>query len=66
MNISNEERQAMIKERQQDMIEACNGKNEGDACTMESRMREMEGTCKIMEENLICMMDMPDRSMGPR
>lgn len=61
MNISEEERQQMFEERQKQGIEACQGKNEDDSCQFEGPMGGIEGTCKIMDENLVCTTDRPMR-----
>lgn len=58
-DMTEEERQQMFEERQQKMIDACEGKDEGDVCTIESPRGETEGTCEIIDNNLICTMDMP-------
>lgn len=57
MNLTEEDKQGMMEERQQQMIEACEGKNEGDACQLQARMGESGGICKFMDENLVCTMD---------
>ena len=61
MNLTEEKRQQMFEERQQKMIEACEGKNEGDVCQFQVRMGKSGGICKIMDENLVCTMDRPMR-----
>lgn len=62
MNITNEERQAMMDERQQQMMDACDEKNEGDVCQFPAIMgSEMEGTCKYQDEEMVCMIDRPMR-----
>jgi hypothetical protein len=58
-NMTEEERQQMFEERQQMMIDSCQGKNEGDSCQFESPMGDMEGTCMVMEENLVCTTNRP-------
>lgn len=60
-NLTEEERQKLFEERQQQMIEACEGKNDGDACQFQVRMGESDGICKIMDENLVCTTDRPMR-----
>ena len=54
MNISDEERQKMFEEMQQNMIKACEGKNENDVCQFEGRIGMIEGICKLRDNNLIC------------
>lgn len=61
MNITEEDRQEMMEERQQLAIESCKDKNEGDACQFQGRMGESGGICKIMDEELVCTMDRPMR-----
>ena len=65
MNMSDEERQAMMEERQQNMIEACSGKNEGDKCQIQSPRGEMGGVCKTIDDDIICTMNM-NGPMRPR
>jgi len=62
-NLSEEEMQQLFEERQQKAIEACDKKDEGENCIFESPMGEMEGTCKMMDNNLVCTLERP---MGPR
>jgi len=59
MNITEEEMQKLFEERQQKSIESCKDKNEGDNCQLEGPQGQMEGICKIMEENLACTTDRP-------
>ncbi len=60
-NITEEQRQQMFEERQQKAIEACQEKNEGDGCILESPRGDIEGNCKILDENLICETERPMR-----
>jgi len=62
-NLTEEERQQFLQERQQKAIEACDGKDEGENCIFESPMGEMEGICKMMDNNLFCTLERP---MGTR
>ena len=57
MNISEEDRQEMMEERQQLAIEACKDKDDGDACQLQARMGESDGICKFIDEDLVCIMD---------
>jgi len=63
MNLTEEDRQEMMEERQQLAIEVCKDKNEGDACQLQTHMNESSGICKIMDKNLVCTID---RLMGQR
>ena len=56
-----EEIQEMFKERQQNAIEACNGKTEGDGCEFENPRGAVSAICKRMEGNLVCISDRPMR-----
>ncbi len=58
-----EQRQQMMEEMQQKMIDACQSKIEGESCQLEGHMSEMQGTCSIENENLVCKFERPDRSM---
>ena len=44
----------MFEERQQMMIDACNGKREGDLCKSENQRGTIQGTCTSNEDRLIC------------
>ena len=56
-NISEEERQQLFEERQQQAIDSCQDKNEGDACIFESPRGETQGVCKNIDNNLVCTTD---------
>jgi hypothetical protein len=43
------------------MSDACEGKNEGDSCTIQSPMGEEQGTCTLINDNIICMGSMRRR-----
>jgi len=65
--------QPMFEEMQQKSIDACSGKTEGDSCTIEAPqgrgpegMDEMQGTCKIENENLLCRFERQDMQFRPR
>ena len=62
-NLTEEERQQMFEERQQQAINSCQGKNEGDSCTFNGPTEDVDGICKTMDENLVCAIDRP---MGER
>ena len=55
MDLSEDERQQMMQERQQIAIDACMEKAEGDECLIESPRGEMKGECIIRNENLMCI-----------
>ena len=59
-NLSEEERQQMFEERQQEMVEACTGKSEGDSCVIESPRGSTEGKCNLVDDNLACAFDRPE------
>ena len=61
-----EQRKQMFKEMQQKSIDACNNKNKGDSCTIEGRIGEMQGTCSVENENLLCRFERPDMPFRPR
>ena len=62
MNLTEEERQKMMQERQQIAMDACMEKVEGDECLIKSSMGEMKGKCIIMDKDLVCTNpDMPKR-----
>lgn len=44
--------------------ESCEGLSEDDACTITNPQGEsVNGTCNLMEENLVCMMQRPEGEM---
>ena len=53
-NLTGEQREQMFEERQQIAIEACQDKTEGDSCILQNPGGEIEGICKIVEDNLLC------------
>lgn len=62
MNFTDESRQAMFQERQQQMIDACKEKEEGDTCNMPSmRGLDVEGICNFQNESLLCTTNLPTR-----
>jgi len=61
MNLSEEERQKLFEERQQKAIEACQGKNQGDVCKIQTPRGELNTTCKTEEGNLMCISNYPMR-----
>jgi hypothetical protein len=40
-------------------IEACQGKNEGDACTVQLPDRSLSGVCRTDDDKLVCWPDRP-------
>lgn len=54
MNLSDAERQKLMEERQQKLLEACNGKKEGDGCNFTGPRGEEAGTCNIQKDQLMC------------
>jgi hypothetical protein len=61
MNLSEEQRQEMMQEMQQKAAEACQGKNEGDTCKIQTPGGEINASCKAEEGNLMCMPNNPMR-----
>ena len=59
--MSEEERRQIFEERQQKAIESCQDKNEDDSCMISSPRGEIEGSCKIQDENLMCLTERPMR-----
>ena len=55
MNLTEEEKQEMIQERQQTMIDTCEDKNGGDICSIESPRGSIEGLCTLRNESLLCI-----------
>jgi hypothetical protein len=53
-NLSDEERQQMMEEKTQTAKDACAGMGEGDICILESPLGQMNGTCSLLNESLIC------------
>jgi hypothetical protein len=56
-NMTDEQRQHLLIDRQKTAQDACNGKNEGDTCQMKSPRGEMEGSCTLLDSNLLCTVD---------
>jgi len=61
MNLTDEEMKQQFEEMQQKAIDACTGKNEGDACQFQGPMDESNGTCKISDGELACAIVRPMR-----
>jgi hypothetical protein len=40
-------------------LDACKGKNEGDACTVTFRDQSITGSCRAHEDQLVCWPDRP-------
>jgi hypothetical protein len=55
-NLSDEERQKLMQEREKSAIDACNGKADGDSCTIQNSVGEISGTCNMQQDNLICIL----------
>jgi hypothetical protein len=54
-NLTEEQRQQMIAQRQQAVIKACEGKSEGDQCTiMDPRGGDRTSSCTTINGNLEC------------
>ena len=62
--MSEEERQLIQEERQQIAITACAEKGEGESCVTENQRGDVEGSCQIQEDNLICVFDGQGKSEG--
>lgn len=56
-DFNDEEREKMLEEMQLKMQEACNEKSEGDICQLTTPRGEINGTCELQEDNLICKSD---------
>ena len=59
----NDNMREQFEEMQQQAVDACKDKDEGDSCQSQSPMGEMEGKCTLRDEQLICIGEMPDRPM---
>ena len=59
-----EDMQQRFEEMQQQLIDACQGKTEGEACQIQSPMGETEGNCRFRDEQLVCEIGMPDRPLA--
>ena len=59
-NMPNREGQPMFEEMRQRSIDACIGKVERDSCTIEGGRGEMQGTCAVENENLLCRFERPE------
>jgi hypothetical protein len=58
-NMTEEERQAMLEERMRAAAEACAGKGEGDACSMQGfGGGSMDGTCATSDAGISCTVQM--------
>lgn len=66
MNISDEQRAQMMAEIQQKAAEACQGKNEGDLCELESPRGMINGSCQAIENSLICRGQREEMRRGDR
>ena len=53
-NLADEQRDQVIQEREQQAQDACVGKAEGDSCSIENPMGQMEGTCTQLDNKLVC------------
>ena len=64
-NLTEQERQQMIEQRMQMMQAACQGKAEGDSCSVQSPRGERKGTCKTQNETLACSTGANNRDGNP-
>jgi hypothetical protein len=64
-NITDAQRQDMVQARQEQMTAACQGKAEGDSCAIQSLRGDITGSCKIMQNQTICLSAQGDRQMPP-
>jgi len=62
-NLTEEERQNMINQRQLLAVESCQGKNEGDNCHITDPGRNVSGVCSYRNSTLVCA---PNRPMRQR
>lgn len=53
-NLTAEQRQQLVNERLQQAENACQGKAEGDACSIQSPRGSRAGTCKTQQDKLLC------------
>ncbi|MBU0979630.1 MAG: hypothetical protein KJ709_02395 [Nanoarchaeota archaeon] len=53
------DKQVRLAEMQQGMMETCQGKAEGDTCTIETPRGAMEGTCGFHDAQLACTIERP-------
>ncbi|MFH0971398.1 MAG: hypothetical protein V1835_02415 [Candidatus Micrarchaeota archaeon] len=58
-NMTEEQRQQMMQQRQQEIINACKGRAEGDICTITNPRGNTEGTCKTLNNQLLCETPFP-------
>lgn len=52
---NNTSRRPSFEEAQQRLLEACNGKIEGNSCSFTGSRGEETGICNIQEEQLVCL-----------
>jgi len=52
---NNTSRRPSFEEAQQRLLEACNGKIEGDGCNFTGSGGEVTGICNIQKDRLICL-----------
>ena len=55
-NLTDEERQKFIEERQAAEANACQSKNQGDECSLSMQNRTLSGTCETNQDKLLCTM----------
>ena len=58
-NLTPEQRQQMMAQRQQQAMDACNGKAQGDSCGISFGNRTTSGTCKTVNATLECGFSRP-------
>ena len=60
-NMTDEQREQMMRERQKLATQACEGKAEGATCIMESPRGSSEGTCMLQDDKLLCVFEIKSR-----
>jgi hypothetical protein len=68
-NLTEEQRQELMKQREQESMAACQGKAVDDTCTVPSfggTAGNVSGTCALRNETLTCGFRGPPRGQAPR
>ena len=60
-NLTDEQRNEMMQERQEMNKQSCENKQEGDKCIIEGRTGQIESTCEYQNDVLLCKMNRPMR-----
>ena len=60
-NLTDEQRNEMMQERQEITKQPCEDKEEGDKCTIEGRTGQIDSTCEYQNDLLLCKMNRPKR-----